>query len=67
MIPRIPWFEIGGRIADSVAFQITDIGEAENGIGETQDFEWNTKSPAKESVRAVVLYIKKNIYMFIYI
>lgn len=50
MISRIPRSGIGGGIADSATFQITDIGETENDIGKAQDSERNTKLTAKESI-----------------
>lgn len=62
MISRIPWFKIGGGITDIVAFQIIDIGEAQDDIRKTQDFERNTKSSAKESI-----ITNKKKYVFIYI
>lgn len=62
VISRIPWFKIGGGIIDIVAFQIIDIGEAQDDIRKTQDSEWNTKSSAKESI-----ITNKKKYVFIYI
>lgn len=62
VISRIPWFKIGGGITEIIAFQIIDIGEAQDDIRKTQDIERNTKSSAKESI-----ITNKKKYVFIYI